>query len=73
MTSRPDIPDQRDQIALVAQCSDLVQLLDTIYPEQAPNADDSDRVVWMKAGQRDLVRRLLYQLAESERGHYRRR
>jgi hypothetical protein len=37
----------------------LIELLDERYPEKSPNPEDSEREVWMKAGERRLVRRLL--------------
>lgn len=37
----------------------LVQELDRLYPLRAPALTDSDREVWFKAGQRDVVDRLL--------------
>lgn len=38
---------------------DLVEALDKTYPETSPDPNDSEREVWMKAGERRLVRGLL--------------
>lgn len=39
--------------------ADLIELLNQKYPEQSPNPKDDERVIWMKAGKRQLVRELL--------------
>jgi len=36
----------------------LLNYLDTVYPEQCADPRDSDREIWMKAGERRLVQRL---------------
>jgi len=33
----------------------LIDALDEIYPDRAPNLDDPDRVIWVKAGQSSVV------------------
>jgi hypothetical protein len=38
---------------------DLVNKLDQDYPDKCPDPKDSDREIWMKAGERRLVTRLL--------------
>lgn len=38
---------------------DLVEALDQTYPESSPDPNDSEREIWMKAGERRLVRGLL--------------
>lgn len=38
---------------------DLIQLLDRIYPARPPNPAHSEREIWMAAGERRLVDRLL--------------
>lgn len=38
---------------------ELVKRLDAIYPERTPTPDLSERELWMRAGERRLVRRLL--------------
>lgn len=53
------LPDANTQAAIALACSDLVDLLDELYPEQSPDPRDSEREVWMKAGKRDLVRSLM--------------
>lgn len=37
----------------------LVEALDKLYPARPPALTDTDRQVWFKAGQRDVVERLL--------------
>lgn len=37
----------------------LIKRLDNNYPERSPDPNDSERELWMKAGERRLVRRLL--------------
>jgi hypothetical protein len=43
---------------------DLIKELDTAYPNKHPNLDDSERMVWFKAGQRSVVNKLLQLLDE---------
>lgn len=38
---------------------DLILELDKQYPSKCPDPNDSERVIWMKAGQRLLVDNLL--------------
>lgn len=38
---------------------DLIYELDKQYPSKCPDPNDSERVIWMKAGQRLLVDNLL--------------
>jgi len=55
---------------LVAAHSELVLALDQLYPSLPPSLDDSERLVWAKAGERRLVDHLLTLLRESnERGN----
>lgn len=37
---------------------DLLEYLERLYPDRAPDPLDSERQIWMKAGQADLVRKL---------------
>jgi hypothetical protein len=53
------LPDADTQAATALACSDLVDMLDELYPEQSPDPRDDERTVWMKAGKRELVRSLL--------------
>ena len=50
----------------------LIEYLEKIYPEKAPDLKDTERVIWVKAGQAHLVRnlRMLYdqQLKRSIKG-----
>lgn len=38
---------------------DLIKMLDRIYPARPPNPAHSEREIWMAAGERRLVDRLL--------------
>ncbi len=40
----------------------LVDDLNALYPDRSPDPEDSDREVWMKAGERRVVRFLISQL-----------
>lgn len=48
-----------DDIQLPYTVEDLVKTLDKVYPNQAPDIKDEDRVVWFKAGQRSVVNWLI--------------
>ena len=37
----------------------LIKALDEMLPEQWPRVDDTDRMVWIKAGQRQVVEVLI--------------
>lgn len=37
---------------------ELVDALDALYPEKCPDIQDTERGIWMYAGQRQLVRNL---------------
>jgi len=37
----------------------LILWLDTLYPDKCPNPKDSEREVWMKAGERRVVNTLI--------------
>jgi len=43
-----------------------IELLDEVFPPRPPDANDSEREVWMKAGERRLVEWLLIKLKEQE-------
>ena len=45
---------------------DLISELDRDYPERSPNPLDSEREVWMKAGERRLVRNLVERMRQLE-------
>jgi len=45
---------------------DLVRELDTDYPERSPDSKDTERELWMKAGERRLVRGLLARVEYTE-------
>lgn len=47
-----------EQAATAAAHGELIDLLNELYPEQSPDPRDSERLVWMKAGKRELVRTL---------------
>ena len=44
--------------------SDLIEMLDRLIPERCPRAVDSERDIWIYVGKRELVRKLVTQLAE---------
>ena len=48
---------------------DLIELLDKKYPERSPDPKDDDREIWMKAGERRLVRELIASLNVSTENH----
>jgi len=45
---------------------DLIQELDSDFPERSPEPNDTEREVWMKAGERRLVRMLLAKVRQME-------
>ena len=46
--------------------ADLVNYLDTLFPEQSADLQWSDRDVWYRSGQRSVVRFLKQKLKEQE-------
>lgn len=44
----------------------LVEWLDHSYPHKAPDPADSEREIWMKAGERRLVDRLINRFNKQE-------
>jgi len=44
----------------------LIEWLNSLYPERCPNPNDSEREVWMKAGERRVVNQLINKLNRSE-------
>jgi hypothetical protein len=44
----------------------LIQWLNDLYPERCPNPDHSEREIWMKAGERRVVRHLINKLNRAE-------
>jgi len=46
--------------------ADLINLLDKQFPELAPDPSDSEREIWMKAGERRVTRMLVAQLKNME-------
>ena len=45
---------------------DLIEMLDQKYPDRCPNPKDTDREIWMKAGERRLVNELLISLKRED-------
>lgn len=45
---------------------DLIKALNKKYPAKVPDLNDSDRLIWFKAGQRDVVEHLLFLLRNSD-------
>jgi hypothetical protein len=54
--------------ALVSK--ELLEALDKLYPARPPDPKDSDREIWMKAGERRLVDVLRAKLQEAEEEGY---
>jgi hypothetical protein len=44
----------------------LIEWLNQLYPEKSPNPSDSEREVWMKAGERRAVNVLISKLNATE-------
>lgn len=44
--------------------NELVEFLEASYPERCPEVSWSEREIWIKAGERKLVRRLLQMHAD---------
>lgn len=45
---------------------DLITQLDKLYPERCPDESTPERLIWIQAGQRSVVRGLLRQKADLE-------
>lgn len=45
---------------------ELIKQLDAAYPDACPNIKDTDREIWIKAGQRNVVQTLLTSLKQQE-------
>jgi len=43
---------------------DLIEKLDEMYPEKCPDITDSEREIWMYAGAREVVRRLVQRVKQ---------
>jgi hypothetical protein len=46
--------------------TDLVKMLDQMYPPRPPNPQHSDKEIWMRAGERRLVERLIETIKQEE-------
>jgi len=46
--------------------ADLIAELNKDFPEQSPDPSDSERELWMKAGERRVVRMLVVKLRQLE-------
>jgi len=44
-----------DDIQLPYTVDELINLLDKVFPEKAPDLKDNEKTVWHKAGQRSVV------------------
>lgn len=54
------MPAPSDPSLRIPQFSvELIEMLDRNYPPKPPNPADTEREIWMKAGERRLVQRLL--------------
>lgn len=49
-----------DDISLPVSVDKLIELLDKLYPERCPDKTDKVNDIYFKAGQRDVVRFLIY-------------
>jgi|TARA_B110000977_G_C11049735_1_gene481859 hypothetical protein len=47
--------DDLKDIQLPYTVEELINVLDKIYPEKAPELKDNEKTVWFKAGQRSVV------------------
>lgn len=45
---------------------ELLEALEALYPAKAPDPKDSDREIWLKAGERRLVEVLWAKLRQAE-------
>lgn len=50
--------------------SDVAAWLDRSYPERSPDPDHTERELWMRAGERRLVRRVLHLHQKQEQTVY---
>ena len=57
-------PDPDDRTPLIPR--EVAEWLDRKYPERSPDHRDSEREIWLKAGERRLVRHVLLQLLWQE-------
>jgi hypothetical protein len=48
-----------DDIQLPYTVEELINLLDKVFPEKAPDLKDNEKTVWHKAGQRSVVNWLI--------------
>lgn len=44
---------------------ELIEYLETLYPDQVPSLKDDDRKIWFRAGQVDVIRSLKNILEEN--------
>ena len=58
--------DPADGTALPPIDPRLVEVLGNRFPERCPNPSDSEREIWMKAGERRLVTWLAHHLAQQQ-------
>jgi hypothetical protein len=47
---------------------ELVYWLNKLFPDRCPDPNDSEREVWIKAGARRVVDKLLFELARQDKG-----
>jgi hypothetical protein len=50
--------------------AEVIAWLDRLYPEKCPDPKDTEREIWMKAGERRLVRHLRLQHNRQEETIY---
>ena len=44
----------------------FIEWLNALYPEKCPNPDNTEREIWMKAGERRVVNHLINKLNRTE-------
>jgi hypothetical protein len=55
-----------DYTTIPNETNELIKWLDVMYPDRCPNPEDSEREVWMKAGERRVVNTLIAKLTATE-------
>jgi hypothetical protein len=52
-------PSARSNVPLISL--GIVEYLEALYPDRAPNITDTERMVWFKAGQVDAAKKIRHQ------------
>ena len=48
--------DKDNDLVLPKTVTELLELLNNLYPEKTPDLEETPKVIYFKAGQRDVVR-----------------